>query len=53
MPMYDDSLAQELFISYRFADFRFSAALRPQKPYGLLGTGSPGRPPRLSQAPEL
>ena len=26
----------------------------PQRPYGLLGTGSPGRPPRLSHtAPEL
>ena len=24
-------------------DFRFSAALRPQKPWGVLGTGSPGR----------
>ena len=53
MPMYDDSLAKELFISHRFADFRFRAALRPQKPYGLPGIGSPGRPPRLSQAPEL
>ena len=27
----------------------FSVALPPQRPYGLLGTGSPGRPPRLSQ----
>ena len=26
----------------------FSAALHPQGPSGLLGTGSPGRPPRLS-----
>ena len=25
-------------------------ALRPQKPWGLLGTGSPGRPPRLSHS---
>ena len=25
----------------------FSVALRPQRPYRLLGTGSPGRPPRL------
>ena len=31
----------------------FSVALRPQKPWGLLGTGSPGRPPRLHTAPEL
>ena len=31
--------------------FRFSVALRPQKPLGLLGTGSPGRPPRLSHSP--
>ena len=29
---------------------RFSLALRPQKPSGLLGTGSPGRPPRLSHS---
>ena len=29
-------------------------ALRPQGPYGLLGTGSPGRPPPLAHtAPEL
>ena len=27
---------------------KFRVALRPQRPYGLLGTGSPGRPPRLS-----
>ena len=26
----------------------FNVALRPQRPYGLLRTGSPGRPPRLS-----
>ena len=26
----------------------FSAALRPQKPSGLFGTGSPGRPSRIS-----
>ena len=25
----------------------FNVALRPQRPYGLLGTESPGRPPRL------
>ena len=25
----------------------FSVASRPQRPYGLLGTDSPGRPPRL------
>ena len=30
--------------------FKFSVALRPQRPYGLLGTGSPGRPPRLSHS---
>ena len=34
--------------------FEFSVALRPQRPYRPLGTGSPGRPPRLSHtAPEL
>ena len=32
------------------SEFKFSAALRPQRPYGLLGTGSPGRPPRLSHS---
>ena len=26
--------------------FKFTVASRPQKPFGLLGTGSPGRPPR-------
>ena len=30
----------------------FSVALLPQRP-GLLGTGNPGRPPRLDIAPEL
>ena len=28
----------------------FSVALRPQRLYGLLGTGSPGRPPRPSHS---
>ena len=28
----------------------FIVALRPSRPYGLLGTGSPGRPPRLSHS---
>ena len=28
----------------------FSVVLRPQKPSGLFGTGSPGRPPRLSHS---
>ena len=28
----------------------FSVALRPHKPQGLLGTGSPGGPPRLSHS---
>ena len=28
----------------------FSVALRSQKPQGLLGTGSPGRPTRLSHS---
>ena len=27
-----------------------NAAPRPQRPYGLLGTGSPGRPPRPSHS---
>ena len=33
--------------------FKSNVALRSQRPYGLLGTGSPGRPPRLHTAPEL
>ena len=28
----------------------FSVTSRPQRPEGLLGTGSPGRPPRLSHS---
>ena len=32
------------------SEFKFSAALRPQRPYGLLGAGSPGRSPRLSHS---
>ena len=33
---------------------KFSVALRPQRLYALLGTGRPGRPPRLTHtAPEL
>ena len=30
-------------------EFDLNVALRPQRPYGLLGTGSPGWPPRLSR----
>ena len=29
---------------------KFSVALRPQRPYGLLGPGNPGRPSRLSHS---
>ena len=29
------------------AESSFSVALRPQRPYGLFGTGNPGRPPQL------
>ena len=32
-------------------EFKFSVALRPQRPSGLLATGSLGRPPRLSHSP--
>ena len=31
-------------------EFDFSVALRPQRPYGLLGTGSPGWPSSLSRS---
>ena len=31
-------------------EFKFKVALRPQRPCRLLGTGSPGRPPRLSHS---
>ena len=31
-------------------EVKFSVALRPQKPSGLLGTGSPGRLLRLSHS---
>ena len=30
---------------------RFNVALRPQRPYGLLATGSPGQTPRHSHSP--
>ena len=40
-----------LFISYSYSGlFKFSVASCPQRPYGLLGTGSQGRPPRLSHS---
>ena len=32
---------------------KFSVTLRPQRPLGLLGTGSPRRPPRLSHTQPL
>ena len=46
------------FLSYCFTSISFMllyvqffhVALRPQKPYRLLGKGSPGRPPRLSSS---
>ena len=31
----------------------FNVALRPQRPYGLLGTGIPGLPARLAQLPSF
>ena len=34
----------------KFRKFEFSVALRPQKPYELLGTWNRGRPPRLSHS---
>ena len=33
-----------------FTKFKFTVALRPRRPYWLLGTGSPGRPPPLSHS---
>ena len=35
---------------YSASQFKFTVALRPYKPLGLLGTGSPRRPPRLSHS---
>ena len=34
----------------RLMIFNYRVALRPQKPFGLLATGSPGWPPRLSHS---
>ena len=34
----------------RLRRFKVKVALRPQRPLGLLGTGSPGRPSRLSHS---
>ena len=34
-------------------DVQFGVSLRPQRPYELLGTGSPGRPPRLTLSDSL
>ena len=44
--------AQEGHLDFHTAPelWSFSVALRPQKPSGLLGTGSPGGPPRLSHS---
>ena len=38
----------QVSVDVAFKSFKFNVALRPQRPLGLLGTGSPGRPPRLS-----
>ena len=35
------------FLSSEYRVFKFSVALRAQRPYGLLGTRNPGLPPRL------
>ena len=35
----------------RLLQVKFSVAWRPQRHHGLFGTGSPGRPPRLSHSP--
>ena len=48
--------AQEVHLDFHTAPevwnlyFKFIVALRPQRPYGLFGTGGPGRPPRLSHS---
>ena len=39
----------DAFFSFFFS-FWFTVVLRPEKPSGLLGTGSPGRPARLSHS---
>ena len=51
-PEYPDGLKSYIFhaiiqVSWE-RSFPFTVASRPQKPSGLLGTGSPGWPPRLS-----
>ena len=41
----------QLLGSVSCSSVQFNVLLRPQRPYGLLGTsGSPGRPPRLSRS---
>ena len=42
--------ATSIFTHWALKPWKFSVALRPQRLYGLLGTGSPGRPPRLSRS---
>ena len=45
----DFHAAPKLWHNMQF-EFEFNVALRPQRPYGLLGTGNPGRPPRPSRS---
>ena len=48
-PRTSTSISTQLLGS-EFVLSEFSVALRQQRPSGLLGTGSPGRPPRLSHS---
>ena len=48
-PMISISLWTDAVL-FQLHEFQFSDAFRPQRPYGVLGTGSPVRPPRLSRS---
>ena len=46
----DLNLEVSILVNAHVLQIKFSVAVRPQRPYGLLGTGSPGLPPRLSHS---
>ena len=49
-PWTSTSTFRQLPSSVSVVTHEFNVALRPQRPYGLLGTGSQGQPPRLSHS---